>query len=55
MDDTLRQHLRAEYLRGDVDYLHVVHVLRDHMSEADAEAMATRWQMLKRRQFVGDE
>jgi hypothetical protein len=55
VDDNIRQHLRAEYLRGDVDYLHVIHVLRDHMTEADAAAMADRWQMLKRRQFKGDE
>lgn len=55
MDDNIRQRLRADFMRGDVDSLHVLHVLKENgKSREDAEAMLERWKVLKHRQWEGE-
>lgn len=51
MDDNIRQHLRAEYMRGDIDHLHVINTLEQHMTTQQAQEMALRWLTAKRREW----
>lgn len=52
MDENLKQRLRAEYMRGDIDWLQVVHSLGQMgVAVDDAGEIADRWQRAKTRAF----
>jgi hypothetical protein len=46
----IRNELRREYLAGDVDLLHVKHVLESIMLPVESDELAERWQAAKKEQ-----
>lgn len=55
LTDSEYQLLRAEYMRGDVDWSHVKNKLMMHgYDEQEAADQAARWQRAKHRKALGD-